>query len=91
MMGHKKNHLDRAYIDYTTETLRATYELAAPYLTIDKSKQGIDIEKYEEVIAERDELKSEVERVTIERYELQEQQREIRALKAKQLWMQGEL
>lgn len=98
MMGHKKNQRDRAYIDYTTETLRATYELAAPYLTIDKSKQGIDIEKYEEVIAERDKLKSEVESVSIERYELQEQQhkleeqqREIRALKAKQLWMQGEI
>lgn len=98
MMGHKKNQRGKAYIDFTTETLRATYELAAPYLTIDKSKQGIDIEKYEEVIVERDKLKSEVESASIERYELQEhqrkleeQQREIRTLKAKQLWMQGEL
>lgn len=71
MLGHKKNALNRAYVDYTTETLRATYEKAIPYLTIDKSKQGVDIEKYEAAVAEINKWQTEAAGASVERYELQ--------------------
>ena len=77
MMGHKLNRVEGAYLNLSPEVLKEKYKSCIPYLTIYKDTAAVDTKEYQELAAERDQLKTKLETVTLERYELEQLKKQL--------------
>lgn len=76
-MGHQSDATREAYYRPDPEKLKEIYKAYLPYLTIEKSLDVSALPEFNKIVEDNKRLAAEVERVSVERIELQELKSEI--------------